>query len=389
MKKSLLLLLCFLFIICTISFAQKPEKIYGKNIVLKSNDYYLQQKELWKAETEKNSKNADAWYNYYRADRNSYIVGEETDSLNTKGINRFQRLEKIVSNMENQIPNSFEYNFAKWLNGNNNHSLFPYLEKAHKLAPERTEPLMSLVYYYETKGNYPLKAKYAKEYYDTGEFSPGILNYGYNMLVGLEKDAIVLTEGDKDTDAILLLQNGKGIRTDVQLLNLNLLLIIEYRERIFKELEIPAFSIDPLANDEGFYKYQQTIIEHITKNKKGRPIYVAISASEPFTKNIKEKLFLTGLAYRYSTTKIDELEILKNNFEELYALDYLKIYFAKDMTIEMTHRFNLNYLPAIYLLHKYYSNSDNPLNANPEKQSKAKTYFDLMQKIKDDSPDKE
>lgn len=291
--------------------------------------------------------------------------------------------------MEKQIPNSFEYNFVKWLNGNNNHSLFPYLEKAHQLAPERTEPLMSLVYYYEIKGNYLLKAKYAKEYYDTGEFSPGVLNYGYNLLVGLDKNAIVLTEGDKDTDAILLLQNGKGIRTDVQLLNLNLLLIKEYRERILKELEISAFPIDPLANDEGFYKYQQTIIEHITKNKKSRAVYVAISVSEPFTKNIKEKLFLTGLSYGYSTTKIDELEILKNNFEKLYALDYLKISFTKDMTIEMSHRFNLNYLPAIYLLHKYYSNSDNPLNENSERQSKAKFYFDLMQKIMDDSPDKE
>lgn len=388
MKKQFLFLLYFFFIICTISFAQKPEKIYGKNIVLKSNDYYLQQKELWKAETQKNPKNADAWYNYYRADRNAYIVGEETDSLNTKGINRFHRLEKIVMEMEKHVPNSFEYNFVKWLNGNNNPTLFPYLEKAHQLAPERTEPLMSLVYYHETKGDYILKAKYAKEYYDKGEFSSGILNYGYNLLIGLEKDAIVFTEGDKDTDAILLLQNGKGIRTDVQLLNVNLLLIKEYRDRVFKELEIPTFTIDPLTNDEGYYKYQQTIIEHITKNKKGRPVYVAVSVSEPYKKNIAQKLYLTGLAYAYSTTKVDELEILKNNFEKMYALDYLKISFAKDMTIEMAHRFNLNYLPALYLLHKYYSNSDNALNANPERQSKATFYFDLMQKIMDDSPDK-
>src|SRR3954462_15205273 len=84
-----------------------PEKIYGKNKVLKSNEYYLEQMELWKKEIDKDPKNADAWYNYYRANRNAYIKGEEGDSQKTKGISRFDRLKGIVDGMEKNVPNSF------------------------------------------------------------------------------------------------------------------------------------------------------------------------------------------------------------------------------------------------------------------------------------------
>ena len=143
----------FLFITIKGASAQVPEKIYGKNRVLKTNEYYLQQRDLWKKEVDKNPENADAWYNYYRANRNAYIVGEEKDSLNTKGINRFERLKKIVDEMEKYVPESFEYNYVKWINGNNDQSLFPYLEKAHNVSPDRSEPLMDLVYYYEIKGD--------------------------------------------------------------------------------------------------------------------------------------------------------------------------------------------------------------------------------------------
>ncbi len=99
--------------------AQIPEKIYGKNTVLKSNEYYLQQIPLWKNEIDMNPKNADAWFNYYRANRNAYIKGEEDNSQKSKGISRFDRLKNIVDEMEKQVPNSYEYNFVKWLNGNN------------------------------------------------------------------------------------------------------------------------------------------------------------------------------------------------------------------------------------------------------------------------------
>jgi hypothetical protein len=144
MKNILFLLTTVLFVAMNINaLAQTLEKIYGKNKVLKPNEYYLKQIPLWKKEVDKNPRNADAWLNYYRANRNAYIKGEEDNSQKSKGVSRFDRLKSIVDEMEKQVPNSYEYNYVKWLNGNNDLSLFPYLEKANILSPQSSEPIMS------------------------------------------------------------------------------------------------------------------------------------------------------------------------------------------------------------------------------------------------------
>lgn len=344
--------------------AQIPEKIYGKNKVLKPNEYYIQQLELWKTEVNKNPKNADAWYNYYRANRNAYIKGEEDNSQKAKGTSRFKRLQTIVDDMEKAVPSSYEFNFVKWLNGNNDPSLFPFLEKAHTLSPKSPEPIMSLIFYYEIQGNYDLRNKNIEKYYSLGDYSPGLLNFSYNLLSELEKDAIVFTEGDKDTEAILLLQQGRKYRPDVKMLNLNLLLMNEYRERVFKELELPPLDFAPLQNEETYKKFQQVIIKHVANNPKGRPVHSSVTVSTPYTYEINNSLYLTGLTYLYNIKPVENMTILKNNIEELFLLDYIKEYFPIDLSVGNVNSMNGNYLPAFAELSRYYANINNNTKAD-------------------------
>lgn len=343
--------------------AQKAEPIYGKNRVLKSNDYYLEQMELWKKEVDKNPKDANAWYNYYRAIRNSYIKQDEKDGQQNKGNARFNRLKAVVDEMEKQVPDSYEYNFVKWLNGNNNPDLFPFLEKAHKLSPQSAEPIMSLIFYYEIDGDYAKRDEYIKKYYDLGEYSPGLLNYSYNLLSGLPENAIIFTEGDKDTEAILLLQKGKQYRNDTRLLNVNLLLIDKYRERVFEELGVSKLEVNPLLNEENYRNFQNVIIEHVAKNQQDRPVHVAVTVSNPFINKIEKQLYITGLSYLYSTVAVDYVAQLKNNVEQLYALDYIKIYFPKDISFENVKSMNGNYLIPFSVLSKHYKITGDVLKA--------------------------
>lgn len=365
MKNIIFLLINILFIFSIPdAFTQIPEKIYGKNKVLKPNEYYLQQMLLWKIEVDKNPEDANAWFNYYRANRNAYIIGEEDNSQKSKGISRFDRLKNIIDEMEKHVPNSYEYNYVKWLNGNNDLSLFPYLEKAHILSPQSTEPIMSLIFYYEIIGDYVKRDESIKEYYQLGDYSPGLLNYSYNLLSALDKNAIILTEGDKDTEAILLLTKGKKYRPDVQLINLNLLLIKEYRERVFNELDIPQFDFEPITNEVNYEKFQQIIIQQVNLNTKERPVFVAVTVTKPYTTILNKDLYLTGLAYLYSTKKIDNIPLLEKNVEQVFLLDYLKEYFAiSDISVGNVNSMNGNYLFPFSTLSKHYYSIGNTVKA--------------------------
>ncbi|MES2760802.1 MAG: hypothetical protein V4677_01295 [Bacteroidota bacterium] len=355
MKNILFFLTSVLFVVMTTnSLGQTPEKIYGKNKLLKPNEYYLQQIPLWKKQVDKNPKNADAWLNYYRSNRNAYIKGEEDNSQKSKGVSRFDRLKNIVDEMERQVPNSYQYNYVKWLNGNNDLSLFPYLEKAHILSPQNSEPIMSLIFYYEIKGDYIKRNENIEAYYKLGDYSPGLLNYSFNLLSALDKNAIVFTEGDKDTEAILLLTQGKKYRSDVQMLNMNLLLIKEYREKVFNDLEIPQLDFEPIANEANYEKFQQLIIKRVTENKKARPVYAAVTVSNSYTNTITKNLFLTGLAFLYSEKEIDNLPLLLKNIEQLFLLDYLKEYFSiNDISVGNVNSMNGNYLFPFATLSQY------------------------------------
>jgi len=140
------------------------------------------------------------------------------------------------------------------------------------------------------------------------------------------------------------------------MLNVNLLLIKEYRDNVFRELKIPPLDFEPMTNEESYEKFRQAIIKHVNKNEDGRPVYAAVTVSKPYTETINKDLYLTGLAYQYSKKKIDNISILENNVEELFLLDYLKEYFAiSDISVGNVKSMNGNYLLPFAALSLHYS----------------------------------
>jgi hypothetical protein len=366
-----------LLMIAVHAYGQRPERMYGKNRVLKSNTYYLEQIAAWEALVRKHPENADAWLNYYRASRNAYIVGEETDSLNTKGGNRFSRLRSILDRMQLHVPESFEYNFAMWLNGNGSPELLPYLEKAHWLKPDEPEPLLSLAYHHELTSDTARRNSFLAVYYRTGAHSPGLLNYAWNMLAALDSNAIVFTEGDKDTDGMLVLQGARNFRRDVRVVNVNLLLNAAYRRKLMTELGVAPFDFDPMQNDASLDRYKRGLVRRFAENASRRPVYVAVSVSEPYREAVAAELYLDGLAYRYSDTSIDVPARLLHLYERVYSLDYLRIYLPYDISEGNMREFNQNYLPSLALLVRSLRKVGN--------DARADFYANLARSIADDA----
>ncbi len=352
MKKSTLLLAIGILSFLKTTNAQNPEPIYSFATELKPVTWYSQQAIAWKKEIDKNSKNAYAWYNYYRATRN---LARLDTSDNRAGKDKWAAEKKIVEEMGKVVPESFEYNLCQWMIGGNDYKYLPYLKKAASLGEDRPEIVSDMINIGETERDIKTRDKYAKVWYESKLASPGLLNYNYNVIIGLKPNAILLTVGDNDTYPIWQLQS-QGIRRDVSVLNLSLINIDIYRDKIFKELNIPKWdtSMHSGKSIHHMNPYHAEIIKHIASNSKQLPVYVALTTGPEYTESIEDKLYLTGLAYEYNNKSLDNMAILKKNFEQLYALDYLDKSFYKDISAYYTDCVNQNYIVPMLNLYDHY-----------------------------------
>lgn len=347
-----------------------PEKIRKITEICHTHEYYKAQVSLWKKEVDKNPKNEAAWFNYYKANRYEIATGGNDTSF---CISRFKSINSLIDEMEKNIPNTYEFNICKWLNGGNNPKLFPFLEKAHKLKPNEVEPLIDLLTYYEIQGDSSKRNIYTKKWFETGETSPGLLNYSYNVLQSLKPNAIIITYGDNDTYPLWILQTAFGIRKDIKVQNISMIYNYDYTKRLNQELGIN------IPNCEENCKGLLVLIENLIKNKYHRPIYLTLTneIEEEVKSKYQKKLFLTGLAYEYSDKELDNIALLKKNIDKNFALDYLTANFTNDKSISQVKEMNTNYVVPFVTLYKHYKES--------EEIEKSAKYKSLIEKIMKDA----
>jgi hypothetical protein len=223
--------------------------------------------------------------------------------------------------------------------------------------------------------------KYAKSWYESNLSSPGLLNYNYNVIIALKPNAIILTYGDNDTYPLWQLQ-AQGIRTDVSVLNLHLLNINPYRDKIFKELSIPKWDTAKHSGKSLFdhNPLYAEIINHIASNTNKLPVYVALSVGTEYIEKVEDKLYLTGLSYEYSDKSIDNLATLQKNFEQYFALDYLDKTFYKDISAQYAVTSNQNYIVPMLKLFDHYKES-----GDKQKQEWIKSKILLLAKDSDNA----
>ena len=211
-----------------------PQKVETPVKVHQSPEWYKTQERLWKAEIDKNPKNEEAWGNYYRAVRyrSWYESMPDVD----------ERLDAIVEDMAKAIPDTYTYYIMQFYHEGNVFDA-PNMKKAILMRPDNVEMFPTYVSYLLQIGDKELMAGILKRWYDSGTYSPALLNYAYNELIGLAPNAIIFAHGDTQTFAKLILQYGKGIRPDVTILNTTFWFFApNYRVHMEKELGLPSFA---------------------------------------------------------------------------------------------------------------------------------------------------
>jgi hypothetical protein len=131
-------------------------------------------------------------------------------------------------------------------------------------------------------------------------------NYAYNMLVGLEKDAILFTNGDNDTFPLWYLQTVEGFRKDVRVVCLSLLntdwCIRQLRDEEPKVAvtltDAQIRQLSPYRDKSGkVVLVKDIMVQHILKaNAWRKPVYLAVTV--PDQMGLERQLVFEGLVFR-------------------------------------------------------------------------------------------
>lgn len=375
MKNYILGLLTSLILIAVFSFSSKTKdlKIESKAeevpLVVKeykTHQFYVEQAKLWKQEVQLNKKDENAWFNLFKANRYAKMSYNDEHSpkidwyLNTEWINEADHLlkgDEIIKQIEENIPNTFMAYYLRYYNDKNlGGKDFKLLEKAYSINPNFYEIYDDFVIHYEIEGNNEKRKEFNVKWFNSNDFSENLLNYHFNVLSSLKENSVIFSYGDNDFYGPKMVQDALGIREDVTVVNIPMVLSkIEYRNSIFKKINIKPFNKD-FGNDFSESNMKDMIDYIITNKPKELPLYFGLNCSDSLKKNFEDNLYMVGLVLEYSEENIDNVAIMKNNFDNKYLLDYLKMQFTND---SYDKSLNGNYLHGISCLYDHYKLSGN------------------------------
>lgn len=353
-----------LMIIATVAKSQELEQIQSFTDESKDSTFYVEQSKLWEIETKNKPKSANAWFNYYRAER--YVNY-------TKQINNNDNLFAIIKIMEAQIPNTFEYNYLMYLNGGNNIKYAEYLLKAYKIEPTNSIAYPSLVTYCDITGDTKLKNEVLIRWNNLGTYPTWKLYRAYNSLIGLDKNAIILSNGDNNVYAKQILQANQKIRTDVQVILTSLLFIDDYYQKTLKTLKIKVKieKINDFAKKNPKIHGQKLVnlllaerVKYIASNIKNKSVYIDNSGIEQIEDLLKDSLYLEGVVYKYSSNEYDNIAVMQYNFEQKYLFDYIKFSYTKQSKYSSQLHATSSYIDFLSELYEFYKLSDDFNNKN-------------------------
>jgi len=297
-----------------------PERIYSKRIRILSPERYRELRDQWKAYTGSHPKDAVGWTELAKAAR----YAEEPCEVYLDYAKKAVKLD----------PN---YADARLVLGSNNWCMYcpeakedpadaiRELEKALALDPRSGEPHYSLWVMKLFQGKRDEAAAHLEALVRGGHIPEFLLDMAYNLLVAVEENAIILTNGDNDTYPPLALQAARGLRKDAAIVNLSLLNTAWYRKELREGPHaVPLPVIDEDAKGPQVGAALMGLVENLARDGWKRPLYAAVTVNRG-NLPIPNRLSLEGLVYRMLPDQGEEAEIdidaLKENLDRSYRLD--------------------------------------------------------------------
>jgi len=258
---------------------ERPEKIVSKRQVVYDKDTYSKLADLWEAYNNE-FPSEDSYANWMYAAR--YAGWSNYESLLEKGSSKYPANPTLL------------YLTALLKHGaKNNLEAIHLLEKAAKLEPSFLDPWFALAIDYMSDRELEKSDAALRKLLEGEAINDEIMDYNHNVISLLDKNAILITNGDNDTYPGWIITRILKYRPDIKIVNRSLLNTDWYPIHLMKNDGIPNFitqeNLTKLRSDilaslkEGKTKtpimgpFSDTLLTHLinTVKVKSRPIYLA------------------------------------------------------------------------------------------------------------------
>lgn len=345
--KRIFLLVALAITVLRASGQTKAEDIKSPIVSEQDADYYAVQTDLWRDIARSNPKDEQAWKNYFRAAWYKKWYNKADTTAND-----------VLREMEKAVPGSYIYNYAcyrKYMGMQESHL---YARAAMKQLPETMDQNDYDIWfcYAAQVGDEENMERIAKRYYNSGLYSPYVLQYNYNELQGMEENGIYIGNGDAILIPKWIMQYAKGLHRDKAIVCMSFLALKHYREYIFRKLgvEMPEFKEAKTQAD-----YDENVFRAVEALRKGtkRPTYFSSFNGVEINKPWEDKLYNEGLTLKYSDKPYDNFAVKRSNVEERYLLEYLIESFSPNKW-DSGNRLNANYVVMLSDLLDYYKKNN-------------------------------
>ncbi len=263
----------------------------------------------------------------------------EQRTQRTPSYARQAEMEEAVDYFEQNAPNSFEYNYFRYVSGNYDISREGNLAEAERLRPNNSDVHVQYAGYYVITGNQEEALAYMRMLINEGRLSHQALKYADDILRSVPQNGTLITHGFDDSYGVYYMQAEKGVRSDVQLVSLDFMQSEEYRRQLTsKGYKLPSAS-----------KIDVNYFAEFCRLNAGRKLAVSMTAPKEYFKPLMSKLYATGLVFEYHTEAFD-------NFPQNVRLweSGLKKELVNNPGDEKGKQLSANYLPMLLQMRKVY-----------------------------------
>jgi len=187
----------------------RPEEIKSWRQVVYDEQTYKKLTKLWK-EYYSEYPSEYAYANWMYAAR--YAKDEDYSKLLAKGVKRYPA-----------NPTLLYLKGLERLGATDDAEGREYLERAAAMDPKYADPWFPIVTHRMRARDEERVDAALRRLAESGVITDEVMDYNYNLLVGLEKDAILITNGDNDTYPGWILTRIMNVRQDVSIVNRSLL----------------------------------------------------------------------------------------------------------------------------------------------------------------------